>query len=128
MKGFLKENWFMIFQSSKARLVYSTLKNHQIWRRNFFSTSKTQILGTHMLIGELPIWGVIIVWKMMPIYDMWHILAPKSGSPIFAQAKFAQRQICLKRSMCVKKSPKMSNFYGICHEIFAIISLLLSNF
>ena len=70
----------MIFQSSKAHLVYSTLKIIKYEGENFFSTFKTQILGTHMLIGELPIWGVIIVWKMMPIYDMCHILAPKSGS------------------------------------------------
>ena len=47
----------MIFQTSEAHLVYSNLKKSSNMMEKI---SKTQILGTHMLIGELPIWGVII--------------------------------------------------------------------
>ena len=46
---------------------------------------------------------------------------PNLPRPIFAQAKFAQSQVCPKRSICVKKSTKLSNFYGLRHRNFKFL-------
>ena len=50
---------------------------------------------------------------------------PNLPRPIFAQAKFAQSQVCPKRSICVKKSTKLSKFLWTETQKFQIFTTFL---
>ena len=91
-------------------------KKHQFCKK-FLQKIKSKKYGSHSPNPSLP----RPKFARSQICPDPSLPRPNLPRPIFAQAKFAQSQVCPKRSICVKKSTKLSNFYGLRHRNFKFL-------